>query len=39
VKKADITGSWLNELEVKYVDSSVTECMWKEPPLVDNAYM
>ena len=38
-KRAEITGSWLNQIEVKLLDSGNSEVMWKEAAMVENAYM
>ena len=37
--KAELFGSWLDEISVKYTNSGQIERLWKEYPLVDNAHL
>ena len=36
---AELSGSWLDQISVTDLESGDTEQLWKEIPLLDNAYM
>ena len=38
-KVAELSGSWLDQISVTDLESGETEQLWKEIPLLDNAYM
>lgn len=38
IKKGELSGSWLSELIYRDNETGATECLWKIPPLLDNAY-